>query len=256
MRPHRKQALDRERQSLATELERWLEGPMTLLGLAWLALLVVEFTRGLSPVLDLAGRVIWVVFVIEFAVRFAIAPEKGAFLKRNVLALISLALPAARAARIARVLRAGRGVRLFRLIASLNRGLGSLMAVMGRRGLRYVVAATVVVAVAGAAGMYVFESNPGGTGLNDYGTALWWTVMLLTTMGSDYWPRTAEGRLLCVGLALYAFAVFGYLTAALASFFIARDASARNTEVAGAPDLRLLREELRALRAELRSRAT
>jgi voltage-gated potassium channel len=259
MRPHRKQALDRERQSLATGLEQWLEGPMTVLGLVWLALLVVEFTRGLSPALELLGRAIWVVFAIEFTVRFAIAPRKGAFLKSNLLALISLALPAARGARIARVLRAGRGVRgvrLFRLVASLNRGLRSLTTVMGRRGLRYVVAATLVVAAAGAAGMYVFESNPGGPGLNDYGTALWWTVMLLTTMGSDYWPRTAEGRVLCVGLALYAFAVFGYLTAALASFFIARDASARNTEVAGSADMKMLREELRALRAELRSRAT
>jgi voltage-gated potassium channel len=245
MRPHRNQALDRERQSLATGLERWLEGPMTLLGLAWLALLIVEFTHGLSPGLEMAASAIWVVFTIEFAVRFAIAPHKIAFLKRNILTLISLALPAARVLRAGRALR---GVRLFRLITSLNRGLRSLTAVMGRRGLRYVAAATFVVAVAGAAGMYVFERNPGGPGLNDYGTALWWTVMLLTTMGSDYWPRTVEGRVLCVALAVYAFAVFGYLTAALASFFIARDAETA--------DLHLVHEELRALRAELRSRAT
>ncbi len=43
-------------------------------------------------------------------------------------------------------------------------------------------------------------------------------------MGSDYWPRTPEGRILCLLLALYAFAVFGYVTATLASYFIGRDA--------------------------------
>lgn len=35
-------------------------------------------------------------------------------------------------------------------------------------------------------------------GIDSYGTALWWTAMILTTMGSDYWPKTAEGRILCV----------------------------------------------------------
>ena len=46
--------------------------------------------------------------------------------------------------------------------------------------------------------------------------------MIMTTMGSTYWPQTAEGRLMCVGLALYAFAMFGYITAIVASFFVAR----------------------------------
>ncbi len=55
-----------------------------------------------------------------------------------------------------------------------------------------------------------------GAGLDSYGEAVSWTAMVLTTMGTDYFPKTAEGRLLCwllaAGcwlLALYAFAVFG-----------------------------------------------
>jgi voltage-gated potassium channel len=28
----------------------------------------------------------------------------------------------------------------------------------------------------------------------DYGNALWWTAMVMTTIGSDYFPKTAEGR--------------------------------------------------------------
>jgi len=39
--------------------------------------------------------------------------------------------------------------------------------------------------------------------------------MIITTLGSAYWPETAEGRMLCVLLALYSFTVFGYVTAAL-----------------------------------------
>lgn len=47
--------------------------------------------------------------------------------------------------------------------------------------------------------------------------------MLLTTMGSEYWPQTAEGRILCLLLSVYAFAVFGYVTAAIADYFVDTD---------------------------------
>jgi len=106
----------------------------------------------------------------------------------------------------------------------------------------------------GAAAMYAFENSvPDPTGIHDYANALWWTAMLMTTMGSAYWPETAAGRVLCVLLALYAFAVFGYLTATLASFFIDRDASRDDAAVAGAADVKELRNEIAALSAMMRN---
>jgi voltage-gated potassium channel len=53
-------------------------------------------------------------------------------------------------------------------------------------------------------------------------------------------------------LALYSFAVFGYVTATLASFFIGRDAENKKAEVAGARSIEALRTEIKALRAEMR----
>jgi voltage-gated potassium channel len=105
----------------------------------------------------------------------------------------------------------------------------ALSAAMSRRGFAYVMALTLVVMLAGAAGMYVFENEVPG-GLNSYGVALWWTAMLMTSMGSDYWPQTAEGRLLCFRLALYGFGIFGYVTASLATFF--QRAASRNRRFA------------------------
>lgn len=78
--------------------------------------------------------------------------------------------------------------------------------------------------------------------------------MLMTTLGSEYWPQTFEGRVLCVILALYAFGIFGYVTATLATFFVGRDAEESEGELAGARELAALREELRALREELQAR--
>jgi voltage-gated potassium channel len=47
--------------------------------------------------------------------------------------------------------------------------------------------------------------------------------------GLDYWPRTREGRFLCLLLAVYAFAVIGYVTAAIAAYFVDRDKNVRTT---------------------------
>ena len=241
-------------------LEAWLETPMQVLGFVWLGLLVLELTRGLSPLLTTLTTVIWIIFIFDFLLRFALAPEKGRYLKQNWLGVISLLVPAlrvlrvARAVRVLRVARATRGVRLVRVVASVNRSMRALGRTMARRGLGYVIALTAIVTLAGAAGMYTFESQlPDGSGLRDYPNALWWTAMIMTTMGTEYWPRTAEGRALCLLLALYAFAVFGYVTASLASFFIGRDAEGEDAELAGRETMEALRAEIAGLRIEVRS---
>lgn len=232
---------------------------MVALGFVWLALLVVELIWGLSPLLDMVGKVTWGIFVAHFVLELTLAPRKREYVVRNWLTVISLLVPALRVFRVFRLLkvaraaRAARGLRLVRLVTSVNRGMGALGKTMSRRGFGYVVALTVVVALLGAAGMYAFEHEvSGGRGLHSYGAALWWTAMIMVTMGSDYWPQTAEGRLLCFFLALYAFAVFGYVTATLASFFIGRDASESEGELASGAAMDGLRDEIASLRGEIR----
>jgi voltage-gated potassium channel len=219
-----------QRMSLVRRLELRLDRPLALLGVVWLVLLVVEFTVGLGPLLRRVGVVIWVIFIADFALKFILAPSKPAYLRRHWLTAFSLAIPALRALRALRMLRAARalrGFRLLRLLASWNRGMRALGLAMRRRGFGYVMLLTLLVLVSGAGGMYAFEREaPAGRGIEDYGTALWWTAMILTTMGSEYWPQTAEGRLLCLLLAVYGFTVFGYVTATLATFFVSRDMAA------------------------------
>lgn len=256
------QTLEHERQEVLAQIEAWFESTMLVLGLVWLVLLVVDLVRGLSPLLEGAITVIWVLFIADFALRFTVAPRKLAYLRQNWLTAVSLVLPAfrlfglARLARVFRVARATRGLRLVNLVSALNRGMRSLRASMHRRGLGYVITLTAGVTLVGAAGMYAFERDPaGGPGLNDYGNALWWTAMLMTTVGSEYWPRTPEGRLLCFFLSLYALGILGYVAASLASFFVGRDAANETAEVAGSEDLRALRAEMAALREEIRARS-
>ena len=240
---------NRERLLLLYRVERMAEGPMTILGFVWLVLLVVELTTGLNRSLEILSLVIWGVFVFDFGLKFFLAPRKLVFLRKNWLTVISLILPALRVLRFARILRALRGVRLVKVVASLNRGMKSLGKTMKRRGVVYVVVLTLAIIFGGGAGMYAFERVAPGGGFGSYWDALWWTAMLLTSLGSEYWPQTTEGRALCLLLGIYGFAVFGYITATLASFFVGRDAEEKDAPVAGTADIRALRGEVQALRA-------
>lgn len=220
--------LPRQRYELLRQIERWSEWPLVILGFVWLVLLVLELAHRLDPWLYRVGQVIWAVFIADFVIRFILAPAKGAFLRSNWLTLIALAVPAVRALRVFRVVRAARGIRLVRVIGSINRGMNALGTAMTRRGLPYVIALTLVVLFAGAAGMYAFER--GTEGFSTYAESLWWTAMLLTTMGSGFWPVTAEGRFLTLLLSLYALGILGYVAASLATFFIGREAEQRESD--------------------------
>ncbi len=256
----RHQALTLQRLQLLQQLEDWLETPMLALAFVWLALLVLELVWGGSALFETLGLMIWGIFVLNFVLEFTLAPQKLAYLENNWLTALSLVVPALRLFRIVRVFRvlrmarAARGLRLLRVVSSLNRSMGALAASLNRRGFSYVAALTLLVTFSGAAGMYAFE-NEAPDGIQSYGEALWWTAMLMTTMGSQYWPQTLEGRVLCVALALYAFAVFGYVTATLATFFIGRDAESTDAGLAGAQGIAALQADIAALRSEIQALA-
>ncbi len=227
---------------------------MIFLGFVWLVLLIIEFINGFNSVLELISTIIWVIFICDFVLKLLLAPKKLLFLRKNTLTAISLIIPALRLFRIfrfIRLLRIFRGTRLIKVIASLNRGMKSLNATMDRRGFGYVMALTLAVILAGAAGMYVFENSA----FESYGVAVWWTTMLVITVGTEFWPKSAEGRILCTLLSLYGFAVFGYITATLASFFIGRDAQSKDAPVAGSVDIEKLRVEIKELKDVIKTLA-
>ena len=246
----RKETADRWR--LLRRVEAWLELPMAVLGFVWLALLIIELTRGATPAMRALTTAIYVIFICDFLLRLLLAPAKRKYLRRNWLTAVALLVPAFRVARFARALRAVRGIRFVRVVSSFNRTMGSLAISVGRRGAGYVAALTVVVILAGAAGMFAFERET-SPGFKSYGDALWFASMIVTTMGSQAWPVTLEGRLLALLLSFYALGILGYLTASLASFFVeAGDDAKQSATVAALEDLKAevhhLRQEVNSLR--------
>lgn len=252
-------ATARLRWRLLRDLDDWLVFPMSILAVGWLVIVIWELVSGSSALLETLGTVIWMIFIAEFGLRLWLAPDKWLFIRTNWLTVIALAVPALRIFRTLSVLRAARGLRglrLIRIVGTANRSMNALRSTLRRRGFGYVALLTVLVVTLAAAGMLNFESaREVKGGFRDYWEALWWTGMLVTSIGSEFWPRTTEGRLLTFLVSLYGLAVLGYITATLASFFVGRDAQEQSGPLAGSRDVARLTREIRQLRRELQSGA-
>lgn len=254
-----REELKHEREGILAQLEDWLETPLIVLGVIWLALFIIEVLWQLNPFLEGVGYAIWGVFILDFALKFILAPKKIAYLKNNWVIAISLLLPALRIFRIFRVFRifqatrAARSLKFVRMLASLNIGMSALGESFRRRGFKYVLGVTLFVMFGGAGLMLVFESSKDVSGgFQGYGESLWWTAMLMTTLGGAYVPQTAEGRILNFILALYAFVSFGYITATLATFFVESDAKKREEEKTPfKPEIDKVRNEISDMRREI-----
>lgn len=219
---------EEDRWDLLRNLSAMVELPLQILGLLWLALLVLDLTTGLGDVAVLSLYAIWIVFILDFLLRFLIAPRKKQFILSNWLGLIGLSVPALRvlaifrAARIVQSIRFIRAARLARVLTSTSRALTSVRLFLGQRQLGLVLASTAAVTLAGAAGIYGLEGEPASeeSGIRSFPDALWWSAMMITSVGSDYWPVTWEGRVLAWMMAVYALGIFGYVAAYLASTFL------------------------------------
>ena len=244
--------------SFLKTLPRKLERPMLLLSFAWFLVIITELVNGTGPLLLSLGTVLWALFVLYFGLRLAIVPNRGTFLKRNWLLVLAILVPILRffpflqTLPLARALTATFGMQVIWMFASADLGLRSLRRTMGRRGTGYVLTFTVVVILAGAAGMLHFENDsPDPQGIHSYPEALWWVAMQITNIGSGYRPVTVGGHVLCLGISIYALAIFGYLTAVFAAFFIGRDAEDPKSEISNQTSILQLSAEVALLRRSI-----
>ena len=246
-----------KRYRLLIKINQYTEIPLIILGFGWLLLMVIELIWQLTPLLRQLITLIWIIFIADFLIKLILTPEKWKFLAKNTLTIISLFIPAFRVFRIfsgLRMLRSLgfiRSVRVVRVVGSVNRGMRVLGKTLERRAFGYVFLLTILICFTGAASMYAFE-EPGA--YSNYADALYWTAMLLTTIASDYWPQTPEGKTIGFLLSVYSLGVLGYFTATLASIFLGQDAVNRKGEIAGAKQIEEMTKEVRLLKEELKKR--
>ena len=78
-----------------------------------------------------------------------------------------------------------------------------------------------VMAVVSWVEVWRLEGAAAGSKIHTWADALWWAVVTLFTVGyGDMYPRAAPGRVAGVVLMISGIALFGWLTASLASLFV------------------------------------
>ena len=228
---------------------------MLFLSFVWLCILITELVYGTNAISSGFGTTIWILFIFYFTIRLATATNRRIFLKKNwlfVLAVLVALLrffPFLQAFTIVRAVTATFGMQVIWIFTSADQGMRSLRRKLGRRGTGYALVFTFVVIFAGAAGMLHFEKiSDDPESIQNYPKALWWTAMQMTNIGSAYSLKTAGGRAICLGISVYAAAMFGYLTALFATFLIDRDAKDPESEIPGQKSILEVKEEVMQLR--------
>lgn len=211
-----------DRGRLLADLGDLLDGPLAWLGLAWLAVVVGDLVLGPTPALRAAAVAIWGLYLLDFLVRLWLAPDRRRWLRGHWLTVLFLAVPPVRVVTFVRWLplaahaaRLGVGPALLRTAAAAIRTGQDLKRSLQKSRAGFVLALTTLVLFVGAAGMLAFERGQPGSTIQGYASSLWWTAMLLTNVGTDYWPRTPEGRALCLAMAVYGYGTMGYVAAAM-----------------------------------------
>jgi alcohol dehydrogenase len=241
-----------------TSIQKQIEVPMLILSFLWLCILVAELAYGENTLLYQIGNILWFIFLIYFLIRLAFAQSRWTFLKKNWLFLVAVLvsilrfIPFLQALPWIRVLTATFGTQVIWIFASADQGMRYIRKALGRRGVGYALAFSSVVILAGAAGMLHFERESTDPGrLQSYPRAIWWSAMQMTNIGSSYNITTQGGRAVGLGISVYAAAMFGYLTALFATFFIDREIKDPKIEMARQKLLQDLQEQMKTLSTQM-----
>jgi voltage-gated potassium channel len=230
------------REELRERLDRYLDVPLALASLALVLIAVIELTGEVSGPwearLATLGWVLWGLFFVEFAAKFALAPVKRHYLREHWLDALIVLLPFLKILRLAQVLRATRALPAFRLLVYGGRGSQSTLALLRRRRL-------------GQLG-FLIEGGAPGSPIEDFGDALWWSAALVTTIGSELYPVTAAGRILGFVLMIYAIGIFTYFIGSVASVLVAFDAGRTQKKPDDKGGVELDEGEIEALRSILK----
>lgn len=194
--------------AMREHLVRWeaaADRIMLILGLAQIPILIA---LALTEPAGSTEQALWIGFASITAVSLADLGLRISLSRRRLDFLIE------RRALI--VLAAAPALRPLTLVCFLVR----LLPLFQRRAFEgALLAAAFTVFTGGALVMWAERSGPGP--IDDWGTALWWALATITTVGyGDVVPVTTVGRIVGALVMLIGIGIFGVLTASVAAWFV------------------------------------
>ncbi len=212
------------REDALRKFERMTAWPLLVLAVAIIPIIVVPMVAdpppGARSALAAADWLIWAAFGVDYFVRFSIAPRKGYFLIHHKIDLLVVAVPFAQPLRIIRSVRVLRAFRAGKAVAYVGKGAQEAKSLLSRENFGFAILMTGLTVFGGAALVYGLErSNPNGS-IKSMPDAIWWAITTVSTVGSDKYPVTAEGRAIAVVLMVLGIGLVGLLAGTMASFFV------------------------------------
>jgi voltage-gated potassium channel len=186
---------------------------------------IIPFPENIQKILDNIDFAICMVFILDFSIGLFTSPGKAKYLKSHWFDLIS-SIPFSSIFRLLRIIRIVRIVRLAKL-AKLLRGIKAIRPIviaLTKNKLRsilvsYIIALTFVLFYC-SLGFYMCEKETNDM-VKTYGDAIWWGFITVTSVGyGDVFPKSTEGRLFGMALALCGMGLFSLVTAELSSKFL------------------------------------
>lgn len=205
----------------------------------------------IESILEMADLLICGAFAVDFLVSFYKAPDRLRYFAvwgwLDLLSCIPM-LDVARWGRIARIARIARLLRSIRAARVLS------TVILAKRRQSTLLAATLlalVLIIASSTAVLHFEDTPESM-IRTAEDALWWAFATITTVGyGEFYPVTAEGRVIAAILMTAGIGLFGAFSAAIAAWFLVPEDEATDAEIAGMrEEIRLLREAVQGMTRE------
>jgi voltage-gated potassium channel len=186
----------------------------------------------IEAVFDAADFVICIAFALDFFVSLWSAPNRLRYLVTwgwlDLLSSIPMVDPMrwGRLARIARITRLLRSIRAARVLST------AILSKRRQSTLLIAMLLALVLITASSTAILHFE-NANESNIKTADNALWWAFATITTVGyGEYYPVTAEGRIVAAILMTAGVGLFGAFSAALAAWFLVPENEATDAELA------------------------
>ncbi len=174
---------------------------------------LVPMSKEWAAIFLLSFVFVWIVFAVDYLVRLSLSPrgERGAFVRTNVIDLLSVVIPLFR------------GFRVINLLSKVPYFRGRSGTAIRVEIVSYALAYAIFFVYFIALATLQAERDAPGASITTFGDAVWWAIVTLATVGyGDVYPITPIGRIYAVMLMVGGVAIVGTASALVISYITER----------------------------------